>query len=343
MTETLHGILWRDEEIARLFSAEAEIAAMIDYEMALAKAQAGCGVISPEAAGAITELRERFVPDHGKLAAGIKRDGVAVPELIRQLREALPEAHRAAVHQRATSQDVIDTALVLRLKTSLTVYEARLDGILGELDRLACEFGAVEQMARTRMQDALPIRAGDRIAAWRAPLRRHQERLAELKPRLLVLQWGGPVGTDRGPWLDSLAGALGLGAAPESWHTARGNLAEFGAWLSLVTGALGKIGQDIALMAQIGEAAIEGAGGSSAMPHKQNPVGAELLVAMARYNATQLSGLHQALIHEQERSGAAWTIEWMILPQMIETTAAALTVAADLLARLRFQASSAGA
>jgi 3-carboxy-cis,cis-muconate cycloisomerase len=108
-----------------------------------------------------------------------------------------------------------------------------------------------------------------------------------------------------------------------------------------VSGTLGKIGQDIAFLAQneIGEATIEGAGTSSAMRHKQNPVQAELLVAMARFNATQLSGLHQALIHEQERSGSAWALEWMILPRMIETTAASLNMAADLLARIHLKMS----
>ena len=338
MSQALHNVLWRDDEIASLFSAEAEIAAMLDYEAALAKAQAQSGVISPEAASAIARVRASFVPDRAKLLAGIKRDGMAVPELIRQLRETLPQVHRDALHLRSTSQDVIDTALVLRLRPVLALYKARLEKIIAAIDRLDGQYGALAQMGRTRMQRALPIKAGDRLAAWRAPLRRHLDRLAELSPRLLVLQTGGPVGTDRGPWVEALARELGLGAPPASWQTARDNLAEFASWLSLVSGGLGKIGQDLALMAQneIGEVAIEGAGTSSAMHHKQNPVAAELLVTMARFNATQLSGMHQALIHEQERSGTAWALEWMILPRMIETTAVALAMTADLLARLRF-------
>jgi 3-carboxy-cis,cis-muconate cycloisomerase len=338
MTETLHGVLWRDEEVAKLFSIDAEIAAMLDYEMALAKAQAAEGLISPGAASAIARLRAGFVPDRAKLLAGIKRDGMAVPELVRQLREALPEAHHKALHLRSTSQDVIDTALTMRLKPVLALLRTRIEQVIAAIDRLDGQYGELTQMGRTRMQRALPVKVADRLATWRAPLERHLARLAALMPRLLVLQTGGPVGTDRGPWVEALARELGLQAAPGSWHTARDNLAEYASWLSFVSGALGKIGQDVALMAQneVSEVTVDQGGKSSAMPHKQNPVQAELLVAMARFNATQLSGLHQALIHEQERSGTAWALEWMILPQMIETAAAALAMAAALLGGLRF-------
>jgi 3-carboxy-cis,cis-muconate cycloisomerase len=120
-------------------------------------------------------------------------------------------------------------------------------------------------------------------------------------------------------------------------HAARDRIAALGSWLSQVTGALGKIGQDVALMAQneIGEVALSGAGGSSAMAHKQNPVLAEILVTLARFNAVQVSGLHQALVHEQERSGAAWTLEWMILPQMVIACGASLRLASTLVGQIK--------
>ncbi|MEL7149199.1 MAG: lyase family protein, partial [Pseudomonadota bacterium] len=128
-----------------------------------------------------------------------------------------------------------------------------------------------------------------------------------------------------------MAGALGLAAGPV-WHTDRTAVAEYAGRLSLVTGSLGKFGQDVTLMAQQGvdEITLRGGGGSSAMPHKSNPVIAELLVTLARFNATQISGLHQALVHEQERSGAAWMLEWMILPQMSVVAARALSAACAL-------------
>lgn len=108
-------------------------------------------------------------------------------------------------------------------------------------------------------------------------------------------------------------------------------IAEFGGLLSLMSGSLGKIGQDLSLMASAGTALIGGGGGSSAMPHKRNPVKAEVLVTLARFNAVQLSGLHQSMLHEQERSGSAWTLEWMILPQMAVATGSALRTAAEVL------------
>ena len=157
---------------------------------------------------------------------------------------------------------------------------------------------------------------------------RHLERLDALRRSLLVVQFGGAAGTleklgDKGPAVRAaLADRLGLADAPQ-WHSQRDRIAELAGWLSLVTGSLGKFGQDVALMAQAGdEIELAGGGGSSAMPHKQNPVDAEVLVTLARFNAAQLSGMHQALVHEQERSGAAWTLEWLILPQMVMATAA---------------------
>jgi 3-carboxy-cis,cis-muconate cycloisomerase len=332
----LHSALWRDAEIDRLFAPEFEISAMLRFEAALAQSQASCGVISNDAAAAITTHSTGFAPDMERLLVGIGRDGMAVPELMRQLRAGLAPQHRDALHLRSTSQDVIDTVLVLQISEALTIICGRIARIMQVLDELDAKFGDVQQMGRTRMQRALPLHARDRIAAWRAPLIRLGERLHDLRPRLLVVQCGGPVGIDVGPWLPDLAAALGLGLPQRSWHTARDTLGEFASWLSLVTGCLGKIGTDVAMMAQneSGEAAIAGGGTSSAMHHKSNPVRAELLVALARYNAGQLGGFHQALVHEQERSGAAWALEWMILPEMFSVCASALAHALALLQAL---------
>jgi 3-carboxy-cis,cis-muconate cycloisomerase len=333
VTERLHSILWRDAEIDRLISSDAEIAAMLEFEAALAQAQAKCGVIPADAAMAIAKFCAGFVPDNERLLQGIGRDGMAVPELVRQLRAALPAEHRDSLHLRSTSQDVIDTVLILQIRKACMLLEARLSEISTKLNELQKKFGDVQQMGRTRMQRALPLTAGDRIEAWRAPLLRHSQRLHELRPRLLVLQCGGPIGVDHGQWLHELAAALGLGVPQRSWHSARDALAEFASWLSLVTGSLGKIGIDAAMLVQneMGEAAIAGGGTSSAMHHKSNPVLAEILVALARYNAAQLGGFHQALVHEQERSGSAWALEWMILPDMLSACASSLAHGSALL------------
>ena len=309
---------------------------MLAFEAALANAQARCDMISKDAAASITSLCANFTADMDLLENGIRRDGMAVPELIRQLRSQLPEHSREALHLRSTSQDVIDTALTMRLRDALDILEERLRRTVVQLDDLERRDGKIPQMGRTRMQRALPLTAADRISAWRAPLIRHQERLTELRPRLLVVQCGGPIGIDHGPMISELAKTLGLGVPLRSWHTARDGPAELAAWLSLTSGSLGKIGQDIAMMAQneIGEAAIAGGGTSSAMHHKSNPVQAELLVSLARFNAVQLSGLHQSLVHEQERSGSAWALEWMILPDMISACGASFGHAVSLLKAL---------
>lgn len=192
-------------------------------------------------------------------------------------------------------------------------------------------------MGRTRMQPAISITVRDRMASWRAPLARSRATLAALSPRLLVVQFGGAAGTlDRlgakgAAVRKSLADRLQLQDAPQ-WQSQRDRLAELAGWLSSVTGSLGKLGQDVALMASNGgEIALSGGGGSSAMPHKQNPVAAEMLVTLARFNAVQVSGMHQALVHENERSGSAWTLEWLILPQMLIAAGAATRTAEKLL------------
>ena len=193
-------------------------------------------------------------------------------------------------------------------------------------------------MGRTRMQRALPLKAGDRIAAWKAPLKRDLERLGALKPVCLCSRYGGPIGIDPSPWAIRLGELLDLRVPARSWHTARDELANFASWLSLVSGSMGKIAADIAMMAQneIAEASIAGGGRSSAMHHKSNPVQAEILVAIGRYNAALLGGFHQSLIHEQERSGSAWALEWMILPEMASITGASLAHLNKLLRSLTF-------
>lgn len=335
-----------DEEVARYFSAEAELRGMLEFEVALAMAEAELGIIPMESAQAIAAAALEFKPDLEALAVGTARDGVAVPEWIGQLRRAVGEPHGRHVHFGSTSQDVLDTGLILRVKPVLEILAARLNAFDLRLADLARDHGALPLMGRTRMQRALAITWADKIAAWRAPLTRDHKRLQELKPRLLVVQFGGPVGTleklgDKGPSVAAaLASRLDLAVPPGSWHNARDTLAELAGWLSLLTGGLGKIGQDVVLMAQneIAEVTVRGGGRSSAMPHKANPVLAETLVALARFNATQLSGMHHALVHEQERSGTAWTLEWMILPSMVVAAGAALARGLALLDALQITA-----
>jgi 3-carboxy-cis,cis-muconate cycloisomerase len=341
----LLSALLGDSEISKQFSEREDIETMIGIEGALAVSLARAGVIPQASAQAILNALGNFEPDLDKLEEAVARDGVAVPELVRQLRIQVGETHAAHVHLGATSQDIIDTSLILRLRQCLIIYRKRLKVVLAALDGLDQSQGTNTMVGRTRMQAALPISVGNRLATWRAPLAMALDRLAELEPRLLVLQFGGAVGilngfrdksgdTAKGREVAAfLAKDLKLQLPERPWHTDRSALAEFAGWLSLVTGALGKIGQDIALMAQneISEIGLSATGGSSTMPHKQNPVKAEALVTLARFNATQVSAMHHSLVHEQERSGSAWTLEWMVLPQMCVACGAAMRNAGELL------------
>ncbi|MFN7026742.1 MAG: 3-carboxy-cis,cis-muconate cycloisomerase [Pseudorhizobium sp.] len=336
----LSGLLG-DEETARYFTAEAELAAMFAFERALANAQAAAGLIPVAAAARIGEACEALVPDIEALRVGTGKDGVVVPELVKQLRTAVGLEFSEYVHFGATSQDAVDTSLMVRLLQVFNLFIARLRRLDETLDALDTRIASRILMGHTRMQAAIPIFAGDRLQTWREPLWRHQHRLERMVGDGLPLQFGGAAGTldrfgDKGITIRlAIATELGL-TDKHQWQSQRDRVADIGNLLSLITGSLGKFGQDVALLAQAGkEIELAGGGGSSAMAHKQNPVAAEVLVSLARYNAVQLSGLHQALVHEQERSGAAWTLEWLILPQMVAATGASLRLAGELAGNIR--------
>jgi 3-carboxy-cis,cis-muconate cycloisomerase len=336
----LKGLLG-DSEAAAIWGPEQQMQHMLAFEAAFTRALGGAGQISADQATKVAKLIADFAPDLDAMNTATMRDGVPVPELVAQLKRAAG-ADAGAVHTGATSQDVVDTALALTIKAFNALLADRLTALSADFGSLSQQFRDRTIMGRTRMQAALPIAFSDRLATWSHPLARHALRLEPMRPEIEVLSLGGAVG-DRaalGDQGDAIAAAmatdLGLSNPAKAPHAMRDHIADYANLLSLITGSLGKMGQDICLMAQQGieEIGLEGAGASSAMPHKQNPVLAELLVSNARFNATQLAGMHHALIHEQERSGAAWGLEWMILPQMAQVTARSLSAAHDLTDRI---------
>lgn len=332
--------LFNDPEIAHLWHAKAQLDHYITFEAALAEALGSAGLVSHEAGSATAAAIRKTEITLEALNAGTSEDGVPIPALVRVLKAGSP--HPEAVHSGATSQDVMDTALALTLRGITDRLLARLEALRAALDAVAERFDRNTLMGRTRMQAALPIQVSDRVSSWRAPLDGHYARLTALRPVTELLQLGGPVGTREG-WgakadtvARSMADALSLNTPAHVWHSDRANLADYANALSLITGSLGKMGQDISLMAQQGidEIRLSGGGTSSAMPHKSNPVAAELLVTLARFNATQLAGMHQAMVHEQERSGAAWMLEWMTLPAMTIATGRALSASTEIAGRI---------
>ncbi len=321
-----------DREIAALFSVEADISAMLEFEVALAIAEAKSGFIPTEAATEISTSLRSFVVDHAKLAEGVARDGMTVPGLVAQLK-----AHsNQYLHFGSTSQDVIDTSLMIRAKKTFVILSSRMVSLLGDFETLNRSFGGNNLIARTRMQQALPFNVANRLASWISGV---EDAQASIRSCRFPLQFGGPIGVlgefaDKAQAVKSdIAQHLGLEAMPQNWHTTRAPIVALAHTCSLVTGALGKMGADCCLMAQneLAEIEFSTGGTSSAMHHKRNPVQAEALVTLARFNATLVSGLHHALVHEQERSGAAWTLEWLLLPQMILAAAAATRISGELL------------
>ena len=338
----LYGTLLSDQEAGRFLGDDAQIRAMLQVEAQLALAQADCGLIPAEAAQAIAQAAADIHISAASLAADTGSAGVPVPALVQALKQALPKEHARWVHFGATSQDIVDTALVLNCRELLKLYEARLSRVIAQLVELASAHRHTLTAGRTRTQQAVPMSFGLKVANWLAPLLRQQQRLKELKPRLLKLQLAGAVGTlsamqDKAVAISAaLAQRLDL-AVGQNWHTQRDSLVELANWLALTTGLLGKMGQDWLLLGQteVGEITFTNGGGSSTMPQKCNPVSAELLVTLARHNAGQVGQMHQAMLHEHERSGSAWTLEWLVLPTMLMATAVALHHSSDALAHFQ--------
>ena len=335
----MNALLLGDRELGAIFSDADNIRTMLVFEAALARAEARHGVIPHEAANRICEACKTLTINPSALAPAVARDGVPVPELVYRLREAVGDGDAGFVHFGATSQDVVDTSLVLRLRSALDIIDDRLQSLGAGLARLADAHRATAMVGRTRGMQAAPMTFGLKVAGWLAPLIRHRDRLKAMRPRLEQLSFAGAVGTlsTLGDTADdvaqTLAQELSLALPTIAWHSQRDGLVELGGWAANVTGSLGKIGQDTLLMAasEVGELRIASAGASSTMPNKVNPIGPETLVSLARFNAQTVGGVYLAEIQEHERGGAGWTLEWLTLPQVMIACGAALRIAQNLI------------
>lgn len=340
------GPLVSDPEIAAFFTDAARLKAMLRVEAALARAEGRTGTIPAEAAARISEIALTFTPDPVSLGAGTAADGVPVPALVKALRAAVGAPHASSVHWGATSQDIVDTAFVLQALEIVDLLAARTRAILTGLAKLAAAHRTTVMPGRTRYQQATPTTFGLSAAVWGAPLIRTLSRLTELRPRLALLSFGGASGNLSALGADALAveaalsEELGLAIPPVPWHANRDGIAELASVATLLTGALGKMGLDVLLLAQteVAEIRVAGAGGSSTMPHKANPIAGELLVTLARVTADQVGTLHHAMGHAFQRDGAAWLTEWLTLPALLTATGAATRVALGLVEALDVRA-----
>jgi len=317
-------------DMREVFCDQGRVQAMLDFEAALARAEARVGLIPPGAVAPIEAACRAEHFDFPALGAAIAIAGNSAIPLVkalgRQIARADAEAERY-VHLGATSQDVMDTGLVLQLRRALQLIEDDLARLGETLAAQARRHAATPLAGRTWLQHATPVTLGMKIAGWLGAVSRSRQRLQQLKPRLLVLQFGGACGTLAAlgeqalPIAEALASELRLTLPEQPWHTQRDRLVEFASVLGLIAGSLGKLGRDISLLmqteaAEVFEPSAPGKGGSSTMPHKRNPVGAAVLISAATRVPGLVATMFGAMPQEHERSLGLWHAEWETLPEI---------------------------
>jgi 3-carboxy-cis,cis-muconate cycloisomerase len=317
---------------------------MLDFEAALARAEAATGIIPKSAAGPIAKACKAGAFDSGALAEAATRSGNLAIPLVKALTAEVAKADADAaryVHWGATSQDVIDTAAMLTLR-------AGIDALLGDIDRAITGFARLARqhrntpaVARTWLQHALPMPFGLKLAEYAAALHRSRLRLQRLRKEALALQFGGAAGTlaslgDKG-WLvaEKLAQDLKLILPESPWHTHRDRIAEAASVLAIIAGSCGKIARDVQLMMQTDvaeafEPSGEGRGGSSTMPHKRNPVAAATALAAATMAPGLAATIFAAQVQDHERSAGPWHAEWPVMPMLLLVTSGALAATVDI-------------
>ncbi|GLH37440.1 3-carboxy-cis,cis-muconate cycloisomerase [Pseudomonas moraviensis] len=317
-------------DMREVFCDQGRVQAMLDFEAALARAEARVGLIPSSAVAPIAAACDARLYDFAALGEAIATAGNSAIPLVKALGKQIASSNAEAeryVHLGATSQDVMDSGLVLQFRQALALIEDQLTHLADSLAGQAQRFATTPLAGRTWLQHATPVTLGMKIAGWLGAVTRSRQRLRELKPRLLVLQFGGASGTLAAlgeqalPIAQALAEELQLRLPEQPWHTQRDRIVEFGAVLGLIAGSLGKFGRDISLLmqteaAEVFEPAAPGKGGSSTMPHKRNPVGAAVLIGAATRVPGLVSTLFSAMPQEHERSLGLWHAEWETLPEI---------------------------
>jgi 3-carboxy-cis,cis-muconate cycloisomerase len=334
LDSALVGPLFTTEAMRACFSDEACLRAMLAAEAALARAEAGLGLVPASLAEGIEAVQPETL-DLAALGRQTVLAGVPTIPFVKAVQARLPPELERGFHKGATTQDILDTALVLQLRDAFALLAADLEAILAGLSRLAEAHRETPCVGRTYGQQAAPLSFGYKVAVWMAGVAEAAERLPEVRRRLLVASLFGPVGTlaglgAQGPAvLDAFAQELGLGSSPLSWHARRGRMAEAGCWIAQLLGALAKMAGDVAHLAttEVGEVAephVPGRGGSSAMPHKRNPVSCTVILAAQGAAAGHAATLLNAMVAAHERPAGLWHAEWHALPQLFGLASGAL-------------------
>ncbi|GLZ86898.1 3-carboxy-cis,cis-muconate cycloisomerase [Metapseudomonas resinovorans] len=313
-----------------VFSDQGRVQGMLDFEAALARAEASVGLIPGDAVAPIEAACKAELYDYSALAQAIATAGNSAIPLVKALGKRVAAKSTDAeryVHLGATSQDAMDSGLVLQLRAATELLEQDLAGLAQALAVQAERFADTPLAGRTWLQQATPVTLGMKLAGVLGAVTRHRQRLAELKPRLFCLQFGGAsgslaaLGDQAWPVAEALARELDLNLPDQPWHTQRDRLVEFASLLGLIAGSLGKLGRDLSLLMQteageVFEPSAPGKGGSSTMPHKRNPVSAAVLIGAATRAPGLVSTMFAAMPQEHERSLGLWHAEWETLPEL---------------------------
>jgi 3-carboxy-cis,cis-muconate cycloisomerase len=335
------------DELREAVSDEAWLQGMLDFERALAVAEAEVGVVPAAVAEAIAAQCRAELFELGALVPGARRVGSPAEPMVRALRELVGDQAATWVHWGATSQDVMDTASMLVARRSLGLVLREVESVAASCAALARAHRRTVMAARTLLQQAVPTTFGAKAAGWLVSVVEARDRLHELDSVRLAVELGGAAGTlsalgDMGvEVIRRVAEELGLAEPVVPWHTSRVRVAELGGALAVAAGVMGKIGLDLALLAQTEIAEVrgpEGKGGSSTMPHKRNPIESALAVACARRVDACASVLTGALLQEHERAVGAWHAEWSALSEALALTGGAAAHVAEVLDGLEVDA-----
>ena len=337
----------RSEPVDELFSERATLSRYLVVEAGLARVQAAMGIIPDAAAEAICEVSVEDI-DTDRFARAFEHVGFPVVGLVKQLVDLTPGGWGEHAHWGATTQDIMDTALVLGLRDVLDWVGSGLEQLVSALGRLAREHQWTPMVGRSQLQHAVPITFGYKVATWLTPLLRHRARLQQLRPRLLQVQLGGAVGTLASLGVHGeevrrrLADELGLEPPITSWHTQRDTLAECVCVFGMLGGSLAKIATDIVLMAQtdvaeLREPSSPGRGTSSTMPQKRNPILSQQAIVAARLLRGQVAAILEVMPQDHERGSGSWQTEWTVIPDAASYTLAIVDRVLELVSGLVVQ------
>ncbi|HEJ9059041.1 TPA: adenylosuccinate lyase family protein [Serratia fonticola] len=347
-SNVLDSILFRDAfgtpEMRAIFDDRELVRKYVEVEVALAKAEARCGVIPVEAAEEIAARCSADTLDFDLLRHETEIVGYPILPLVHQISKQAGSSG-GYVHWGATTQDIMDTAVVLQIRDAFELIETDINELRRILADMAQRYRTTPMAGRTHLQQALPITFGYKAAIWLNMFDRHAERLAQARPRVLVGQFAGAAGTlaslgDKGLAVQqAMMEELRLGTPDSTWHVARDGFAEAVNLLGLITGSLGKIAYDVMLMAsnefgELYEPFVKGRGASSTMPQKRNPISSELMLACAKGVRQQAGLMLDAMVQDLERATGPWHAEWIAIPESFILSAGALKQARFMLGGL---------